>query len=167
MKNIRGNKTVRLITLLIIIALAALLWYYGDKNNSTGAKVAAGIAGGAALVATGFELNDTDFDLGKVKEGIQNGKSVQDAFKDALLARDENGNLITNPNVFCEAAEKDFYNYNCKDFVTQEEAQKIYETCNERSGKEDVFGLDRDKDGLVCEALPKTAKKVKDKKDNK
>ena len=158
MKNVRGNKTVRLITLLIIIALAAGLWYYGDKNDSTGAKIAAGVAGGAALVATGLEVNDTDFDLGKLWESVKNGDNPKEAMKKSLLARDADGNLVTDPNKICEAAEKDFYNYNCKDFMTQEEAQKVYETCNQRSGKGDVFGLDRDKDGLVCESLPKKKK---------
>ncbi len=149
MKNIRGNKNVRLITLLIIIAMAAGLWYWGDKNGSTGAKIAAGVAGGVALVATGLEINDTDFDLKKLYE--------TGSFKESLLARDKDGNLTTNPNVFCEAQEKNFYNFNCKDFLTQGEAQKIYETCKTKTGK-DNFRLDGDKDGIVCESLPKTKK---------
>ena len=147
--NIRGNKTVRLVSLVVIIALAAGLWYFGDKKDSTGAKIAAGIAGGTALVAVGLEINDTDFDLKKLWE--------TGSLKESLLARDEDGNLTTNPNVFCKAQEENFYNFNCKDFVTQEEAQKIYEVCKgEKEG--DVFGLDGNNNGIVCESLPKTKK---------
>ena len=36
--------------------------------------------------------------------------------------------------------------YNCSDFETQEEAQKIFEQC-----KTDVHDLDRDNDGVACE----------------
>jgi hypothetical protein len=75
--------------------------------------------------------------------------------KESLLARDENGNLVTDPKIFCDAQEKGFYDYNCKDFLTQGEAQKIFDAC----GGKDVHGLDRDKDGIVCEALPKKIKK--------
>ncbi len=144
---------MRLIALLIIFALAAGLWYYGDKTNNKGAKIAAGVAGGVAAVATGLEVADKDFDLKKLWE--------TGSLKESLLARDKDGNLITDPNKICEASEKGFYNYNCKDFLTQPEAQKVYETCKKRSGKEDVFGLDRDKDGLVCESLPKKKKEKK------
>ena len=36
--------------------------------------------------------------------------------------------------------------YNCSDFNSQEEAQKIFEQC-----KTDVHDLDRDNDGVACE----------------
>jgi hypothetical protein len=36
--------------------------------------------------------------------------------------------------------------YNCSDFKTQEEAQKVFEICSN-----DVHDLDRDNDGLACE----------------
>ena len=146
-KNIRGNKNVRLIALLLIIVLSAGLWYYGEKTDNKGAKIAAGIAGGIATVATGLEIADKDFDLEKLwKTG---------SLKESLLARDKDDNLITDPKVFCDAQEKGFYDYNCKDFLTQGEAQKIFEAC----GKKDVHHLDRDKDGIVCERLPKNKPK--------
>lgn len=154
LNKIRGNKNVRLIALLIIIAMAAGLWYYADKNDSKVGKVIAGVAGTTALVATGLEVADKDFDLKKLWE--------TGSLKKSLLARDENGNLTTDPSVFCQAQEKGYYNYNCKDFLTQDEAQKIYEACK-KEGEGDTFGLDRDKDGLVCESLPKN-KKVEKKK---
>lgn len=39
---------------------------------------------------------------------------------------------------------------NCKDFKTQEEAQKVYE-----SDKDCYKNLDKDGDGKACESLPK------------
>lgn len=39
---------------------------------------------------------------------------------------------------------------NCSDFDTQAEAQRFYEA----NGPGDPHGLDRDKDGFVCESLP-------------
>lgn len=40
--------------------------------------------------------------------------------------------------------------YNCADFRTQAEAQKVFDAC----GPEDVHGLDRDGNGEACESLP-------------
>ncbi len=58
-------------------------------------------------------------------------------------------------------------NLNCSDFNTQEEAQAMYQKCLEQIKAEnpditdphalDVYGLDRDHDGIVCEHLPKAA----------
>ena len=42
---------------------------------------------------------------------------------------------------------------NCDDFATQEEAQRCYDYCVSQ-GYGDVFGLDRDSDGIACESLP-------------
>jgi len=42
---------------------------------------------------------------------------------------------------------------NCDDFATQEEAQRCYDYCVSQ-GYGDVFGLDRDNDGIACESLP-------------
>lgn len=39
--------------------------------------------------------------------------------------------------------------YNCDDFLTQEEAQEVYEEC----GDNDIHQLDRDGNGLACESL--------------
>lgn len=54
---------------------------------------------------------------------------------------------------------------NCDNFKTQADAQAMYEKCATEIAKNnknienplklDIYGLDRDKDGIVCEALPK------------
>ncbi len=54
----------------------------------------------------------------------------------------------TQPSIICS------YNaYNCSDFKTQAEAQKVYDYCMQKVGY-DVHRLDRDKDGVACESLP-------------
>ena len=40
--------------------------------------------------------------------------------------------------------------YNCGDFSTHAEAQAVYDAC----GSDDIHGLDKNKDGNACEALP-------------
>lgn len=45
-----------------------------------------------------------------------------------------------------------YNNYNCSDFATHREAQRVYEACGGVSN--DVHRLDRDKDGSACETLP-------------
>ncbi len=42
--------------------------------------------------------------------------------------------------------------YNCSDFSTHAEAQRVYETCGGVSN--DIHKIDRDKDGVACESLP-------------
>ena len=58
-------------------------------------------------------------------------------------------------------------NLNCSNFKTQEGAQAKYDMCaikiaadngvdGARVKSVDVFGLDKNKNGIVCESLPKT-----------
>jgi lipopolysaccharide export LptBFGC system permease protein LptF len=41
--------------------------------------------------------------------------------------------------------------YNCADFETQEEAQKVFDECGGKN--KDIHRLDNDGDGVVCEGL--------------
>jgi len=43
--------------------------------------------------------------------------------------------------------------YNCGDFKTHAEAQKIYDECK-KQGKGDIHKLDQDADSIACESLP-------------
>ena len=53
-----------------------------------------------------------------------------------------------------------FYNaYNCSDFLTQDEAQSVFEYCGGIDN--DIHRLDADKDGLACEALPQSIRQNK------
>ncbi len=143
-QNLRRKKSFRLFVLFLIILLAALTWWWADKNDNQIAKNIALVGGGLAAVGAGLEISETDIDLKKLWE--------TGSIKESILARDENGDLL-NIGVICDAQKEGYYNYNCSDFKTQEEAQAVYEQCDT-----DVSGLDRDKDGIVCEHLPKTKK---------
>jgi hypothetical protein len=97
------------------------------------------------------EYFDYDVDLGKLWET----GSVSDS-----RVKHKNGIKIFGED--CASN-----NLNCDDFKIQPEAQKKYLFCadkiavdNDTTGEIvrsiDVYGLDRDKDGIVCEALPKS-----------
>ncbi|MFO1435837.1 MAG: hypothetical protein U1F34_05595 [Gammaproteobacteria bacterium] len=139
MSSARKSKKVRLWIIGILIAIAAILFYYA---KTTGQKIALGGIIGMLLVALGLEAKNTDYDLGTLaKTGSLEAAKIQ---------RDAQGNLA-NVDAFCDAKVMD---YNCKDFKTQPEAQSVYERCKERGKDMDVYHLDGDHDGKVCEALP-------------
>jgi hypothetical protein len=123
---------------LLAIAVVAFIFIKGTASKT--------ILGGvilALLVALGLESKNTDYDLGKV---VQTG-----SFEKAKLKRDETGKLV-NVEEFCNAKEID---YNCDDFKTQTEAMAVYNRCKSAGKNMDAYGLDRDRDGKVCEALPR------------
>lgn len=122
---------------LIVLVIILLFFIKG-----TWAKVILGVSLALLLGAFGMEASNTDYDLGKaVREG---------SLSAAKIERDASGNLI-NVDAFCDAKESD---YNCSDFRTQAEAMAVYSRCQERGKDMDVFRLDGDKDGKVCESLP-------------
>lgn len=137
------KKRMWLIGILIVLALIALYFV-----KATWAKVAIGGMIALLLVAFGLEAKKTDYDMGTL---IKTG-----SFSAAQIKRDANGNLDqSSVDAFCNAQQKD---YNCKDFSTQPEAQQVYDRCKTLGQNMDVYGLDGDKDGVVCEALPKKAR---------
>ena len=72
---------------------------------------------------------------------------VMGVFVFFILATDETDKvepIITEFNYDCESN-----TYNCDDFLTQSEAQEVYEEC----GTDDIHQLDRDGNGLACESL--------------
>lgn len=48
----------------------------------------------------------------------------------------------------------DSNSYNCKDFTFQQDAQACFEYCKSQ-GRGDIHQLDSDRDGVVCESLPR------------
>jgi hypothetical protein len=100
------------------------------------------------MIAFGLEVKNTDYDVKKLVETR--------SFTASKIDRDPaTGNLLpASVDAFCSAKDKD---YNCKDFKTQPEAQQVYDRCKTLGQNMDVYHLDGDKDGIVCEALPKMA----------
>jgi FlaG/FlaF family flagellin (archaellin) len=102
--------------------------------------------------AIGVEVSNYDIDLGRLRDtgNIQESR-VQTKNGVRIF-----GNCVSD-------------NLNCANFKTQWEAQAKYEQCaeqirvdNKKSDTNeiknlDIYGLDKDKDGTVCESLPKSA----------
>lgn len=144
LQNCRNNKNCRLtiIGILILIVVALLIFWWK-------AKVALWIILILLISAFGVEYFDYDIDLGKLWET----GSVSES-----RVEHKNGMKIFGAD--CASN-----NLNCPDFTTQSEAQEKYAYCadkiaadNDTTGEIvrsiDVYGLDRDKDGTVCEVLP-------------
>lgn len=146
MNNISNSHKARLwiIGILIAIAVAALFLV-----KATWAKIVIGAMIALLLTAFGMEATKTDYDVTTLaKTG---------SFAAAKIQRDPNGNLLpASVDAFCNAQQAD---YNCADFKTQPEAQSVYDRCKTLGKNMDVYHLDGDKDGIVCESLPKGAKK--------
>jgi hypothetical protein len=142
MDNIRNSHKARLWVIGILIVIAAVAFY---SLKGTTAKVILGVVIALLLGAFGLEASKTDYDLGTLaKTG---------SFSAAKIERDESGNLLpSSVDAYCNASEKD---YNCPDFRTQSEAQQVYDRCKTLGQNMDVYRLDGDKVGLVCESLPK------------
>ena len=125
---------------LLALAVAAFLFVKG-----TTAKVVLGATIAILLAAFGMEATNHDYDVKKV---IETG-----SLSAAKIERDPAGNIM-NVDAFCSAQKMD---YNCSDFKTQSEAQGVYDRCKTLGKNMDVFGLDGNKNGVVCESLPKGA----------
>jgi hypothetical protein len=138
--SLRSSKKVRLWTIGGLIVVAGIIFYF---VKGTTAKVAVGAMITLLLVAFGMEAKGTDYDVAKI---IQTK-----SFSKAKIERDPTTGKITNADAFCSAQDID---YNCKDFTTQNEANDLYQKCKKAGKNMDVYGLDGDKDGKVCESLP-------------
>ncbi len=147
LKNCRNNKNCRLgiIAVLILIVIALLIFWWK-------AKTVLWIILILLVSAFGVEYFDYDVDLWKLWE--------TDSVKESRVER-KNG-----VKIFGEDCSSN--NLNCADFKTQSEAQQKYDFCADKIASDnettkesirgiDIYGLDRDKDGIVCEVLPKNA----------
>ncbi len=137
MRNIskfRRSKKTRLIVIILLIIVAGVLFYFWEKGRLWIAGLIA-----VLLIAFGLEVSNNDWDLGKLAK--------THSFEESKVMRDDQGNVLIG--ALCDDKE---YDYNCKDFRTQEEAQEVMEECGGRGS--DVHGLDGDGDGIACESLP-------------
>ena len=106
------------------------------------------------LGALGMQVYDYDLDLGKLWETGSLSESRVETLKDS------DGNSYQVITGTCNRADFDL---NCDDFFTQEEAQNQYDVCADSIqsnnpdidlSKLDIYGLDGNNNGIVCEALP-------------
>jgi hypothetical protein len=140
LENIRNSHKTRLWIIGGLIVLCIVLFYFA---KTTTVKVILGGVIALLLAAFGMEVSQTDYDIEKIIE--------TKSFAAAKIERDAQTGNIINVDTFCGAEKID---YNCSDFKNQKEAMEVYNRCGQLGKNMDVFGLDRDKDGKVCEALP-------------
>ncbi len=142
LQKARKTKSTRLWVIGGLILIVLVLFYFA---KATWAKVLLASIAVLLFGAGAMEVSNTDYDVAKLIETR--------SFKASEIQRDEKGNLLsTSVEEFCNQTEID---YNCSDFKTQSEAMQVYNRCKETGKNMDVYRLDGDKDGLVCEALPK------------
>lgn len=145
MQNPMNSHKGRLWIIGALIAVAIALFFF---VKGTAAKVVLGVVIAILAGAFGMELSQKDYDVAQLAK--------THSFAASEIQRDANGNLsAASIDAFCNASEKD---YNCADFKTQPEAQQVYDRCKTLGTNMDVYHLDGDKDGIVCESLPKTAR---------
>lgn len=149
--NARNSKKVRMAVIAALMVITAILFITWGK-----AKVVLIVIFILLAVALGLEGFDADADIQKLWETKSYKESRVETLKDA------DGNSIRLITGVCNSKEFDL---NCSSFSTQWEAQAKYQECVDKLSKDnpginvaqlDVYRLDGDKDGIVCEALPKT-----------
>jgi len=141
-----------IVGLLAVVALLAFLfeslriWMFG--------------IGLLLLAALGLEAAQTDIDMGSLLDGNSVSESMIERDADGNLVENDEGGLMTSiwrdENGF-EVAEgtagaKGEDAYNCSDFFTQPQAQTFFD--NAGGVANDINGLDGNKDGVPCQALP-------------
>ncbi len=147
----RNTKSTRLWFLLLVGAVLFVLWWMGKIKTA----FAIGL-GVVLLAAIGIQTMDYDLDLGSLWAGNSIADSRVQQTKDGIKLM---GSCVKSQG-------KTIADLNCNNFKTQEEAQAKYDTCatqiaSYNAGKSatdiknlDIYGLDGNKNGVVCEALP-------------
>jgi Excalibur calcium-binding domain len=165
MQNLRNNKKVRLAVIVFLLLVVVVLYFRNvNTGNLTNVDGAVGemkenfkpdtlekkfLLGAFAILgaALGLEASNNDFDLQKLIE-------TKGDFKASRVLRDKSGNIVTAEDIAAgKAVGKGTDEYNCDDFKTQGEAQGFYDKAGGVKG--DTNGLDGDKNGQACQALPK------------
>lgn len=150
----RNTKSTRIWFMVFLIAVIVLLYVLGIIK-----KWFAIWLGIIILAAIGIETFNYDLDLGKLWETGSVSESRVTHTKDGLKLMGS-----------CALPKKwDEGDLDCKNFKTQTEAQAKYDQCaNEiatynqwvdvaKVRSLDIYGLDKNKNGIVCEALPRSA----------
>ena len=130
---LRRSKKTRLILMVVLLLILGVMYFTMEKFRIWIIGLAV-----VVLVGLGFELSGTDYDLGKV---IETG-----SFSESKVEQTENGTWLIG-----ECKKK--ANFNCDNFEYQDEAQDLFNACG--GVENDIHGLDRDKDGIVCESNKK------------
>ena len=147
--NCRNSKKCRMWVIWSLMVIVILLLIFWKKGTVALTVILVLLA--IAMWVEGF---DYDADLGKLWETWSYAESRVETIKDS----DWNSLRIVTWN--CNTKEFDL---NCSDFATQKDAQDKYDECAydiKQSNPEirdinklDIYGLDGNNNGIVCEAL--------------
>jgi hypothetical protein len=143
----RKKKKVRMGVIIGLMALVVILMLVLKKGTVAFTVILVLLA-----VALGLEGFNYDVDVQKLWET----GNYQESRVESVT--DKDGNTV---RLIGECVKSDV---NCDNFKTQTEAQNVYDTCADEIAQNnsnigdvkslDIYGLDRDKDGIVCESLP-------------
>lgn len=149
-QRIRNSKTIRIWFMVVITLL--VLGLYGLGIIKKGFAIGIGII---LLAAFGIEMLNYDLDIWRLWKTWDIQESRVSHTKEWIR-------LIGS----CAIPKSGDWDLNCANFETQISAQKKYEQCaieiasyNENIDSNkikslDIYRLDGDKDGIVCESLP-------------
>jgi hypothetical protein len=147
----RNTKSTRIWFMVGLGVVLFVIWWFNIIKTSF--AIGLGII---ILAAIGIETMNYDLDLG----ALWSGKSIQES----RVTHTKDGLKLMGS---CALPTKGEGDLNCNNFKTQGEAQAKYDQCaNEiasyNQGTDaskvkwlDIYGLDKNKNGIVCEALPK------------
>ncbi len=151
LQQARNTKSVRLWLIAGLAVLVFVLRWF--KIIKTGFAIWLGII---ILAAFGIETYNYDLDLKTLWDTGSIQESRVQHTKDGIVLK---GNCVTS-------AKDSASDLNCANFKTQPEAQAKYDQCaaeiaSYNAGKTteqiknlDIYGLDGNNNGIVCEALP-------------
>lgn len=127
----RRKSSTRITIIVVLLIILGVMFYFWKAARLWIAGLFI-----VLLAALGLEVSGNDFDIQKL---FQTG-----SFEESRIERTDDGTWLIGED--CQESK-----YNCSDFEYQEDAQALFEKCGGVSN--DVHGLDRDKDGIACEAL--------------
>jgi hypothetical protein len=152
LQKARNTKSTRLWFLVLLVVVVIALYMLGIIKK--GFAIGLGIL---LLGAIGIQTFDYDLDLGTLwKTG---------SIKESRVQHTQDG-VVLKGDCVKPAGKSEEFDLNCSNFKTQAEAQQKYDYCaaqiaENNSGLDkakimslDVYGLDGNKNGIVCEALP-------------
>jgi hypothetical protein len=155
-QNARNTKSTRLWFMVGLVVMVFALWWLNIIK--TGFAIGLGII---LLAAIGIETMNYDLDLGKLWETGSISESRVSHTKDGIKLMGS-----------CAIPIKGDGDLNCSNFSSQSEAQAKYDQCADEIASYndgidaskikslDIYRLDGDKDGTVCEALPGAPTKI-------
>lgn len=153
LQKARNTKSTRLWFLVLLVVVVIALYMLGVIKK--GFAIGLGIL---LLAAIGIQTFDYDLDLGTLWE--------TGSIKESRVQHTQDG-VVLKGDCVKPAGKSAEFDLNCSNFKTQAEAQQKYDYCAEQIAENnsnldkakimslDVYGLDGNKNGIVCEALPK------------